>query len=202
MKVLITAGPTREPIDPVRYLSNRSTGVMGCAIAAEAHERGHDVTMVYGPAERQPPVGVGIIGVESAREMLAAMLDLLEEADVVICAAAVADYRPAQVKRSKIKRGGPLELSLVENPDIAAEIGKRREHRRLAVFALETESGIENARAKIEKKNADVCVLNSPDAIGAESGGFALVRSNGEVLEIGQVKKRELAAALCDELGL
>jgi len=196
VKVLITAGPTREPIDPVRYLS------MGCAIAAEASERGHEVTMVYGPAERQPPIGIAIIGVETAREMLAATLDLLDDADVVICAAAVADYRPAETHRKKIKRGGPIELSLIENPDIAAEVGKRRERRPLAVFALETESGIENARAKIARKNADICVLNSPDAIGAESGGFALVRRDGEVREIGRVNKRELAAVLCSELGL
>jgi phosphopantothenoylcysteine decarboxylase/phosphopantothenate--cysteine ligase len=202
MRILITAGPTREPLDPVRYLSNRSTGVNGFALARAARGRGHDVTLILGPVEAQPPVGVDVYGVETAREMLAAVLDFLPDTDVVICAAAVTDYRPVETLTRKLKRGELDALELVENPDIAAEVGRRRGSRPLVVFALETDEGLAHARAKLDRKNAMLCVLNGPEAIGADTGNFTLVRRDGGVRELGEIPKRELASALLDELGL
>ncbi len=201
MRVLITAGPTREPLDPVRYLSNYSTGVMGFALAAEVLARGHEPVLVLGPVEGQPPVGAEVYGVETAREMLDAVLDFLPDCGAVICSAAVCDYRPAARSETKIKRGSLQTLELVENPDIAAEIGKRRAlDVPFAVFALETADGPEQARAKLARKGADLCVLNSPAAIGAESAEFRFVHAEGPPRVLGEISKAELARALLDEL--
>ena len=202
MRILITAGPTREPLDPVRFLSNRSTGKMGFALARAALARGHEVVVVLGPVEGQPPVDAEIYAVETAREMLDAVLEFLDGADAVICAAAVSDYRPARESEAKLKRGGPRTLELVENPDIAATVGERRGERPLAVFAIESEAGVESARRKIEAKNADLCVVNSPDAVGADEADFTLVRRDGTVRELGELDKEKLAHELLDELGL
>ena len=202
MKVLITAGPTREPIDPVRFLSNRSTGGMGFALATEVSRRGHEALLVLGPTENQPPVGVEVFAVETAQEMLDTVLDLLGEADAVLCAAAVADHRPARASERKLKRGAMETIELVENPDIAAEVGARRGDKPCVVFALETDDGVANARAKLERKNADLCVLNDPTAIGAETASFTLVRREGPERVLGEITKEALAAVLCDELGL
>jgi len=204
VKVLLTAGPTREPLDPVRFLSNRSTGIMGFALAAEAQRRGHEVLLVLGPTESQPPVGVEVFAVETALEMRDVVLGLLPEADVILCAAAVADYRPREVAARKLKRGGPLVLELVENPDIAAQVGARKEGRTLVVFALESDGpeAVAHARDKLARKHADLCVLNSPAAVGAEEASFRLVRRDGTVTELGEIAKEELARTLLDELGL
>lgn len=203
MRVLLTAGPTREPLDPVRYLSNRSTGTMGFALAGALRARGHVPLLVLGPTERQPPVGVDVFAVETAAEMLEAVLDLLPGADAAICAAAVSDYRPATRAAEKIKRGdGSVHLELVPNPDIAAEIGARRDGRPLAVFALESGDGVANATRKVRAKNADVCVLNGPEAIGAERARFRLVFADGTVTDLGALDKPALAAALLDALGI
>ena len=201
-RLLITAGPTREPLDPVRFLSNYSTGAMGYALAAESLRRGHDVDLVLGPAEGQPPVGADVFAVETAREMHDAVLELLPRADLVLCAAAVCDYRPATASATKLKRGPLKRIELVENPDIAAEVGSRRGATPLVVFALETTEGFANARGKLERKNADLCVLNSPAAIGAERADFALVWRDGRHRELGEVSKEELARTLLDELGM
>lgn len=202
MKVLVTAGPTREAIDPVRYLSNRSTGAMGFAIARAAMRRGHGVVLVLGPVDGTPPEGAEVERVESAREMLEAALRRLPECGAAICAAAVADFRPEHASRAKLRRGELRSLALVENPDVAAEIGVRRGRRPLAVFALESEGGVDRARAKLVAKRADLCVLNGPEAIGAASARFAIVRRDGSVRELGEASKDDVARALLDELGL
>jgi len=177
--LLLTAGPTREPIDPVRFLSNRSTGRMGFAIAEAAVARGMGVDLVLGPVEAEAGGGVDVTRVETARQMLDAALALLPRATAIVCAAAVCDYRVAAPSASKIKRGGPMRLDLVENPDIAAALGAAKGARPMAIFALETDAGADEARKKLLAKNADLCVLNSPEAIGAEVGRFRLLRRDG-----------------------
>jgi phosphopantothenoylcysteine decarboxylase/phosphopantothenate--cysteine ligase len=202
LRVLITAGPTREPLDPVRFLSNRSTGAMGFALAREVSRRGHEPLLVLGPVPDQPPVGVEVYAVETAQEMLAAVLDFLPDADAFLCAAAVTDYRPSAESGRKLKRGEVDRIELVENPDVAAEIGARRGDRPLAIFALETSDGPAHARAKLERKRADVCVLNGPEAIGADEAEFSLVSRDGSVEALGTIGKDAVAAALLDALGL
>ncbi len=202
MRILITAGPTREPLDPVRYLSNHSTGEMGFALARRALARGHEVLLVLGPVDGQPPVGAEVYGVETACEMRDAVLEFLPQADVICCSAAVADYRPAVRSRRKLKRGELESIGLTENPDIAAEVGRHRGSKPLAIFALETEDGVARAREKLVAKNADVCVVNGAEAIGAQEAEFVLVGRDGSTRELGRRTKEELADRLFDELGL
>ncbi|WP_419952285.1 phosphopantothenoylcysteine decarboxylase [Methylobacterium sp.] len=175
-RVLVTSGPTHEPIDPVRYLANRSSGRQGHAIAAAAAEAGAEVTLISGPVSIADPKGVTMVRVETAREMLAAVEAALP-ADLAIFAAAVGDWRPAQDHASKIKKDGAAvpPLSLVENPDILATIAQRSEGRpRLVVgFAAETDSVIAHARAKIARKGCDLLVANDVSAEGGVMGGTA-----------------------------
>ena len=196
MKILITAGPTREPIDPVRYLSNRSTGELGFSLARAAKESGHEVLLVLGPVPGQPPSGVEIHGVETTEEMYKAVMEFLPTSDAVICAAAVADYRPVNRSERKLKRGEMNTIELVENPDIAAAVGECRGTRPLVVFALETDEPVENARAKLERKNGTLCVLNSPDAIGAHRAEFTLVHRDGRLEQLGEIDKDDLFGRL------
>jgi phosphopantothenoylcysteine decarboxylase/phosphopantothenate--cysteine ligase len=202
LRVLITAGPTREPLDPVRYLSNYSTGEMGFALARRALARGHEVLLVLGPVDRQPPVDAEVYGVETAHEMRDAVLEFLPQVDAICCSAAVADYRPANRSERKLKRGEIETIELEENPDVAAEVGRRRGSKPLAIFALETEDGVARAREKLQRKNADLCVVNSAEAIGAEEAEFALVGRDGATHELGRLTKDDLADRLYDELGL
>jgi len=202
VRVLITAGPTREPLDPVRFLSNRSTGIIGFALCREAMRRGHEAVLVLGPVAESPPAGVQLVRIETALEMREAVLDLLPRVDAVICAAAVSDYRPIAVSEKKMKRGGRLVLELAENPDIAAEVGARRGTRPCVIFALETDEGEKNARKKLVTKNADLCVLNAPAAQAAPEAEFTLVRREGPARPLGRITKDALAAAVFDELGL
>jgi phosphopantothenoylcysteine decarboxylase/phosphopantothenate--cysteine ligase len=202
LRVLITGGPTREPLDPVRYLSNRSTGAMAIALAGAVGARGHESIVVLGPVESQPPVGVEVCGVETTREMLDAVLGLLPDVDAFIFAAAVSDHRPASPSDRKLKRGEMNSIELVENPDIAAEVGALRGDKPSAVFALETNDGVANAVSKLERKNADVCVLNSPAAIGDDSAEFTLVWRDGRTRALGELGKVQLAQILLDEMGL
>lgn len=173
-KVLITAGPTYEPIDPVRFIGNRSSGKMGVAIADAAAQRGAEVTLILGPSKVLPTqTTVKIVKVETAQQMYEAALQYFPAADVSILSAAVADYRPKEAAMQKIKRKGDnLVIELVENPDIAAALGKQKqEHQIIVGFALETHDEEANAKAKIEKKNFDLIVLNSLNDPGA---GFDL----------------------------
>lgn len=173
-KVLVTAGPTHEYIDPVRFISNPSSGRMGCALAREARYRGAGVVLVTGPSNEPPPPGVRVRRVTSALEMLDACLEELEGADVVIKAAAVGDYRAKVYSGQKIKRGDAPELTLglVQNPDIARELSARKAPGQLLVgFAAETERVEENARRKIEQKGLDMIVAND---VSASDAGFGV----------------------------
>ncbi|HKD86140.1 MAG TPA: bifunctional phosphopantothenoylcysteine decarboxylase/phosphopantothenate--cysteine ligase CoaBC [Terriglobales bacterium] len=163
--VLVTAGPTYEPIDPVRYLGNRSSGKMGYALAEAALRRGAKVILVSGPTALQPPGAAETIYVETAQQMRTAVLDRWEQASVIVMAAAVADYHVKDVSAEKIKRTGAREIQLEPNPDILADLGSLRHASgktspMLIGFAAETENGLENARAKLTKKRADAIVLN------------------------------------------
>jgi phosphopantothenoylcysteine decarboxylase/phosphopantothenate--cysteine ligase len=169
-KVLITAGPTWEPLDPVRFIGNRSSGKMGIALAKEALDRGATVVLVLGPTKVEVPEGdIQLIRVQTAEEMYAAVADLFPETDIAVFAAAVADYRPAERADRKIKRkAGELTLQLVPNPDIAALMGKQKTPRQLTIgFALETNDELTHAREKMEKKQLDMIVLNSLNDSGA-----------------------------------
>ncbi|CAO4154767.1 Coenzyme A biosynthesis bifunctional protein CoaBC [Methylorubrum aminovorans] len=172
--VLVTSGPTHEPIDPVRYLANRSSGRQGHAVAAAAAQAGARVTLVSGPVAIPDPEGVSVVRVESAREMLAAVEAALP-ADLAIFAAAVGDWRPAEMRAGKIKKDGtaPAPLQLVENPDILATIAGRTEGRPPLVigFAAETDAVLDNARTKIARKGCDWIVANDVSAEGGVMGG-------------------------------
>jgi phosphopantothenoylcysteine decarboxylase/phosphopantothenate--cysteine ligase len=183
---VVTAGPTREPVDPVRYLGNRSSGRMGFALAEAAWLAGAEVTLVTGPSALPDPVGVTTLRVETAREMLEAVRDPLVSADVVIYAAAVADFRPAKPVDGKIKRretGPDLELALLANPDIALETRALRRPGAVAVgFALETDDLLAAAARKLEEKGFDLLVAN--DARDPEAG-FEVETNRVTLLEPG-----------------
>ena len=172
--MLITAGPTVERIDPVRYISNFSSGKMGYAIAEEAARRGADVTLVSGPVSVKPQhPSIQLVSIESARQMLDACQKVFPSTDIAIMAAAVADYAPANVLGKKIKRehDGIDDIALLKNPDIAATLGAaKKQGQRLIGFALETDNGLQNAREKVVKKNLDMIVLNSLSDKGAGFG--------------------------------
>ncbi|MBN1664161.1 MAG: bifunctional phosphopantothenoylcysteine decarboxylase/phosphopantothenate--cysteine ligase CoaBC [Deltaproteobacteria bacterium] len=169
-KIIVTAGPTQEPFDPVRFITNHSSGKMGYAVAAMARRRGADVVLISGPTALPKPRGVKFIPVTTALEMRDAVMKHLKDATVVIKAAAVADYRPATRAASKIKKKeGPLEIMLERNPDIIAEIGKKKGRRVVVGFAMETDNLIENAAAKLKNKNMDLIVAND---LNQEGAGF------------------------------
>ena len=176
-RVVVTAGPTYEAIDPARFIGNRSSGKMGAAVAAAAQRRGAEVTLLLGPSAIAPPVGVTVVAVESAAQLQIALGAAFEAADVVIMAAAVADYRPARPAAHKLKRsqlGARTELALVANPDLLAELGKRRGGKStplLVGFAAETQDVVANARAKLAAKRCDLVIANDVSEPGA---GFAV----------------------------
>ncbi|MBI4558343.1 MAG: bifunctional phosphopantothenoylcysteine decarboxylase/phosphopantothenate--cysteine ligase CoaBC [Candidatus Hydrogenedentes bacterium] len=181
-RVLITSGGTREPVDPVRFLGNRSSGRMGRALALAALARGAEVTVITGPAHVAPPYGARVVEVETAAEMAEAVAKHAPKADVVIAAAAVADYRVKAPSVQKRKRdGAPVTLDLIENPDILAALGKsRRKGRILVGFAAETERLLENARAKLQKKNLDLIVANQ---VSVADSGFEVDTVKGAILD-------------------
>lgn len=181
MQILVTAGPTREPIDPVRYLSNDSSGRMGFAIARAARRRGHAVTLISGPTNLQDPRGIATHRVVTAREMDEAVQSHFESADGLIMAAAVSDFRPRRASRQKIKKGAMEEsIALIRNPDIVARAAKRKGDRFVIGFALETENGERNALDKMKRKRLDAIVWNDASAIGAKrSTATILLRDGG-----------------------
>lgn len=202
-RILLTSGPTREPIDPVRYLSNASSGRMGCAIAQAALSAGHQVDLVSGPVQLDPPSGASEYRVTTALEMLEVCERLHPQCDVLIGAAAVSDYRPRHRLDSKRSRDDSRwTIELEPNPDILATLGGRKGERVHVGFALESrdrgesEAGIERACAKIDRKNLDWCVLNFTTTIGADSGEFFLISSAGDVRELGDISKADLAVQL------
>ena len=201
--VLITAGPTQEPIDAVRFISNRSSGRMGYALAAEALARGARVILVSGPVNLAPPSPAELVPVRTAREMRVAVLARLDEASIVIKAAAVADYHVSDPPRQKVKKtAARLSLDLDPTPDILAEIGARKGGRLLIGFAAETEDLVAEARRKLAAKNCDMVVANLVNVAGAgfesDENEVTLVLSTGETVPLARAAKREIAGRIFD----
>ena len=204
-QVLVTAGPTREPIDPVRYISNRSSGKMGYAVAEAAARRGARVILVSGPTALDPPREAQVVQVETAQEMYDAVLAHLEATTVVIKAAAVADYRPKQVAREKIKKDERVpEVTLESTPDILAEVGKRKGRRILVGFAAETHDLVANARKKLQRKNLDLMVANDVSQPGAgfdaDTNVVKILDAEGGVEELPLQTKRSVADRILDRV--
>lgn len=199
MRILITAGPTREYIDPVRYLSNESSGKMGFALAAAAKRRGHSVVLVAGPVCLPTPKGVERIDVISARDMLAVLRKQFEACDALIMAAAVADFRPRRRLRGKWKakqETSSPQIDLVENPDLLRTVARRKGERKVVAFALETSQGKKRAREKLVAKNADWIVLNGAEALGQDRTSVTLLDRSGNEFEVRNRTKAEVARAV------
>ncbi|MGC9157715.1 MAG: bifunctional phosphopantothenoylcysteine decarboxylase/phosphopantothenate--cysteine ligase CoaBC [Terracidiphilus sp.] len=202
--VLVTAGGTREAIDPVRFLGNRSSGKMGYALAEAAESRGARVILVSGPSVLRPPARCEMVKITTAEEMRAAVLQRMNEATLVIKAAAVADYRPVKISAQKLKRKGPLTLELEPTEDILAEVARQRHSGQLIVgFAAETENLVENGRAKLLAKGADAIVVNN---VSGEGVGFdadfnaATFLTSSTAIDLPRMPKRSLADRIFDEI--
>lgn len=206
-EILITAGPTYEPIDPVRFIGNRSSGKMGIAIAEEAARRGARVKLILGPTRLMPQhPSIEVIKVETAQEMWLAAIDRFPNAQVAILAAAVADYGPAEVAETKIKKqGDTMQLLLRKNPDIAATLGQRKRADQLLIgFALETNDEEANAKSKLEKKNFDFIVLNSLQDAGAgfnyDTNKISILHKNNKIRKFELKTKAAVAKDILDEV--
>ncbi|PLX73942.1 MAG: bifunctional phosphopantothenoylcysteine decarboxylase/phosphopantothenate--cysteine ligase CoaBC [Desulfuromonas sp.] len=205
-RIVITAGPTREEIDPVRYVSNYSSGRMGYAIAEAAVRRGAEVVLISGPTALAPPTGVKLVAVQSAKQMHDAVMAAVDKASVVIKAAAVADYRPAERAESKVKKGGreAWQLELEKNPDILAALGAMKKEWLLVGFAAETDDLIANARKKLEQKNLDLIVANDVTCADAgfdvETNIVRFLFRDGKVEELPKMTKLEVAHSLLDRI--
>jgi phosphopantothenoylcysteine decarboxylase/phosphopantothenate--cysteine ligase len=197
-RVLVTAGPTREALDPVRFLSNRSSGRMGYCVARALRNAGHEVVLVSGPVNLRAPQGVTTLAVESAREMLAACRTQWPSCHALFAIAAVSDYRPSQVSRQKLKRhaGEGQILELTANPDIVATLAKKKAGRLVVGFALESQNGEAEARRKLAAKNLDFVALNGPEAQGASASSLMLLGADGSRIALGPSAKPSLARAL------
>ncbi len=201
--VLVTAGPTYEPIDPVRFISNYSSGKMGFAIAKVARRRGAKVILVTGPTYLEDPYGVECIRINTAKEMAKTVLDRLSEVTIVIKAAAVSDFRPKELCISKIKKRKKLSLELSENPDILKEISKRKGKRIVVGFALETENLIQNAISKLKEKNLDLIVANAVgefSGFGKDTNKVKIIDQKGNVEDPPLLKKEEIADIIFDRI--
>ena len=199
--VLITAGPTREPIDPVRFLGNRSSGKMGYAVAEAALRRGAKVILISGPVALKPPSSAEVVQVQTAREMRDAVLAHLEQSTIVVKAAAVADFTVRNAAEQKIKRTGPVTLELEPTSDILKEISARKGSRIVVGFAAETQNGLENARKKLETKSLDAIVFNdvSKAGIGFDSDRNAVtILTHDEVVEVPETTKSDVAHRVLD----
>ena len=205
LNILITAGPTIESIDPMRYITNHSSGKMGYALAEAAQKRGANVKLISGPTHLPKPEGVDYIGITTAMEMYERVNEHFHWSDVVIKAAAVADYRPASVSKNKLKKSdGSLTLELVRNPDILAELGKKKGDKILVGFAAETENLQEYAKKKLISKNLDLIVANN---LVEEGAGFkndtnivTIIKKSGEVIYPGKMKKADLANIILNQI--
>ena len=201
--VLITAGPTREKIDPVRYLTNRSSGRMGYALAEAASRRGARVLLVSGPTALTPPASTELTRVESTEQMRDAVLNLLPQATIVIKTAAVCDYRPKSTAGQKMKRKGPMTLELEPTPDILKDISLKRGTQILVGFAAETENVLENARQKLVSKNLDAIVVNdvSREGVGFDTERNAVtIITRDDVVEVPETTKSEVAQRVLDQV--
>lgn len=206
MRIVISAGPTREAIDPVRFITNRSTGKMGYAIAEAARDRGLEVTLVSGPVNLQPPVGVDFVAIESAADMANAMKKAAETADIIIMAAAVADYRPKLYSTSKVKKSdGDMVIELERTEDVLLSLGKIKKPNQILVgFAAETDDLLKNAQGKLVRKNLDFIAAN---IVGVPGRGFAsdnnaitLIARDGSQTEFALQSKKDLAASLLNHI--
>jgi len=198
LRVLITAGPTREYLDPVRYLSNDSSGRMGFALASAAHTLGCEVTLVTGPVSLLTPEGSRRIDVISARQMHREVMRLAPRANIIVMAAAVSDFRPERQLRHKIKRAAGRSrvrtLALKDNPDILAQLGKKKRKDQILVgFAVETKDLEKNARRKLKQKGCDWIVANLAKSIGALSSRALLIHRNGQKIALPHLLKENLA---------
>ena len=206
MHIVISAGPTREAIDPVRYITNRSTGKMGYAIAEAARERGLFVTLVSGPVNLLPPEGVEVINIESAADMAKAMKSAAQTADIIIMAAAVADYRPRQYSTSKVKKSdGDMCIELERTEDILLSLGKNKRPGQILVgFAAETDDLLKNAQGKLERKNLDYIAANIVGVPGrgfaADNNAITLIGRDGSQTEFALQSKKDLAEALLQHI--
>ena len=203
--VVVTAGPTRERIDPVRYITNFSTGKMGYAVAEVAAQLGANVTLISGPVNLDVPKGVNVVHVESAEEMYNAVMAHYEDADVVVKTAAVADYKPAQIHDQKMKKqDGEAVINLVRTKDILAELGKRKAHQILVGFAAETNNVDEYARKKLKSKNADMIVANNVTTKGAGFGSdtniVTFYKADGTKKEFSILSKQKVAMEILKEV--
>ncbi|MCD6337691.1 MAG: bifunctional phosphopantothenoylcysteine decarboxylase/phosphopantothenate--cysteine ligase CoaBC, partial [Candidatus Marinimicrobia bacterium] len=204
-KILITAGPTREPFDPVRFISNYSSGKMGYAFAIMARRRGADVVLISGPTSLPVPAGIKFVGTSTAVEMRDAVMENLEGSTVVIKVAAVADYRPSVFSDSKIKKeDGPFSISLEKNPDIISEVGKIKGDRILVGFAMETENLLQNAYDKMISKNMDLIVANDLSRSGAgfqyDTNSVRIIDSSGDVRKLPIMDKKKVADRILDRI--
>ena len=201
--VLITAGPTREKIDPVRYLTNRSSGRMGYALAEAVLRRGARVLLVSGPTAQTPPASAEVTRVESAEEMRQAVLKLLPQATIVIKTAAVSDYRPKSLAAQKIKRSGPVTLDLEPTADILGEIARHKQSQLIIGFAAETQNALENARKKLTSKSLDAIVVNdvSREGVGFDSDRNAVtIITQHDIVEVPETTKWEVAQQVLDQI--
>lgn len=197
MKVLLTAGPTREYLDDVRYLSNASSGRMGYALAAAARDAGWDVVLVTGPVEIAPPDGVEVVPVLTTAEMREACEAAFVDCDGVIAAAAVCDYRPKNRIAGKMsKTGGAVTIEMIETDDVLAGLGQSKDGRWVVGFALEAQNPRENALQKLRRKNCDLIVLNAPSAIGSDDNDVEVIDENEATVAQIAGTKSEIAGEL------
>ncbi len=196
-RILITSGPTRQYLDPVRYLTNASSGRMGSALAQAALDAGHEVVVVSGPVETSYPAAVRVIPVVSTEDMLEACLTVFAECDGLIGAAAPCDYRPLAVSSRKLtKNGDGLQLHLVETPDIVAHLGKLKTRQWMVAFALETDDQHLRALQKLEQKNCDLIVLNGPAAINAVDTQVEILNPSGTIVATLSGSKQQVAQGI------
>ncbi len=196
-RILLTSGPTRQYLDPVRYLSNGSSGRMGKALAEAALEAGHEVVIVSGPVEVRYPEAARVLPVISTEEMLAACLSVFPECDGLIAAAAPCDYRPKVIASQKLhKTGGTLDVQFVETPDIVTRLGAIKNSQWMVAFALETEDLRMRAMQKLERKRCDLIVVNGPAAMHASNTKVEVIDAQGEVLAAVAGSKRQVANAI------
>lgn len=201
-KILITSGRTKENIDPVRYLSNNSSGKMGYSLAQAAVDLGAEVTLISGPTDLKVPNGLeNFISVESALEMYEKVDEYFKNTDIFIACAAVADYRPKEYKKEKIKKSdADLVIELIRNPDILLEMSKKKEKQLLVGFAAETNDIRENALKKLEKKNLDIIVANNASVMGSDENVIEIIKKDRTSVEISQKSKIELAYDILNEV--
>ncbi len=196
-RILITSGPTRQYLDPVRYMTNASSGRMGRALVGAALEAGHEVVVVSGPVDVEYPAGARVLPVISTEEMLETCLEVFPDCDGLIGAAAPCDYRPVKIASHKIaKTGEPLTLRMIETPDVVARLGAVKQSQWMVAFALETEDQRMRALQKLERKSCDLIVVNGADAIHAANTTVEMINADGDVLLDAAGSKEEVARGI------